>query len=317
MPLLRHRVGQPLSELRAVDFSPEWASDSHRASNKVFRTGLIGQCANPGCRSGWLHLFRKRSTPILEEGWTCSPECTEARVQWALRRELDGCGIGLEMHRHRIPIGLVMLEQGWITRRQLREALESQREAGSGRLGEWLIRQRATDEVAITRALGLQWSCPVLAVESHNLAVLAGVVPRLFLDAFGALPLRIAAGRLLYLGFEQRLDPVLAFAIASMTGLRVESGIVRSSLFRPALARLLKEAFPTAQLAEAISETAAAHLMARSIERIQPVKSRILRVHDLMWLRMWLSNQTDSVPRTASICDVICSIGGSERSLDD
>jgi hypothetical protein len=309
MPLLDRRGGQPSSESRGRDFSPSRESDSLSAPNRFFRPGLIGQCSNPGCSSGWLHLFRKRLTPIFEGGWTCSPECTEARVQWALRRELDGCGIAHEAHPHRIPLGLLMLEQGWITRLQLRDALQSQREAGAGRLGEWLIRLGATDEATVTRGLGLQWSCPVLSVDSHDLVSLAPLVPRLFLDAFGALPLRIAAGKLLYLGFEQRLDVVLALAIGRMTGLRVESGIVCSSVFRPALVRLLGETFPGAQLAEAVSETAAAHLIARSIERSQPVNSRIVRVHDLMWLRMWLSRETDAVPRSASVRDVICSIG--------
>ncbi len=230
-------------------------------------------------------------------------------MQWALRRELDGRGVVQEKYCHRIPLGLLMLEKGWITRRQLREALEAQRQAGSGKLGEWLIRQRATDEITVTRALGLQWSCPVLGIESYELAALAPLVPRLFLDAFGALPLRVPAGKLLYLGFEQRLDLVLALAIGRMTGLRVESGIVCSSLFRPALARLLRESFPAAQLAEAVSETAAAHLIARSIERNQPVNSRMVRVHDLIWLRTWKIRENDSVPRTASVRDLICSIG--------
>jgi len=230
-------------------------------------------------------------------------------VQWALRRELDGRGVAQEMYRHRIPLGLLMLEKGWITSRQLREALEAQRQAGSGKLGEWLIRQRATDEITVTRALGLQWSCPVLGTESCDPAALAPLVPRLFLDAFGALPLRVPAGKLLYLGFEQRLDLVLALAIGRMNGLRVESGIVRSSLFRPALARLLQESFPATQLAEAVSETAAAHLISRSIERDQPMDARIVRVHDLIWLRMWKIRENDSVPRAASVRDLICSIG--------
>jgi hypothetical protein len=309
MSLLSSRAVQRFSESQEGDFSPAWACDSHPAPNRFFRPGLIGRCANAGCRSARLHLFRKRSTPVFEGGWTCSPECTEARVQWAIRRELDGRGLSNEMHHHRIPLGLMMLEQGWITYRQLREALESQRAAGSGRFGDWLIRQRASDEATVTRALGLQWSCPVLAIETHDLVALTSMAPRLFLDAFGALPLRISAGKILYLGFEQCLDPVLAFAIRRMTGLRVESGIVCSSRFRPALGRLLKEAFPTVQLAEAVSETVAAHLLARSIERIQPVDSRIVRVHDFVWLRMRLLRETDSVPSTTSVCDVVCSIG--------
>ncbi len=136
-----------------------------------------------------------------------------------------------ESHRHRIPLGLVMLEQGWITSGQLRQALDAQRVAGAGRLGHWLVRQQGVSEQLVTRALGLQWSCPVLPLEFHDAEALTVLVPRLFVDAFGALPLRVAAGRLLYLGFEDRLDPVVALAVERMSGLRVESGLVQESLF--------------------------------------------------------------------------------------
>ena len=91
---------------------------------------------------------------------------------------------------------------------------------------------RAVSEQLVTRALGLQWSCPVLGLELHDAERLTALLPRLFVDAFGALPLRVAAGKILYLGFEARLDPVLALAVERMTGLRVESGLVQESLFR-------------------------------------------------------------------------------------
>jgi hypothetical protein len=308
MPLLIRRTNQA-TESQEADSSPAWGNDSHPSSNGFFHPSLIGQCANQGCRSGWVHLFRRRATPVFEGGWTCSPECSEARVQWALRRELDGRVLAQETHRHRIPLGLLMLEQGWITRRQLRAALDAQKSARSGRLGDWLVQQHATDEATVARALGLQWSCPVISVDSLNSAALASVMPRLFLDAFGALPLRVAGDKLLYLGFEQALDPVLAFAIGRMTGLRVESGIVPSSLFHPALGGMLKEKFPPVQLAEAVSESAAAHLLARSLERVQPRNARLVRVHDCMWLRMWLSRDTGALPHISSVCDVVCSIG--------
>ena len=77
-------------------------------------------------------------------------------------------------------------------------------------------------------------------MEFHDAEGLTALVPRLFVDAFGALPLRVAAGKILYLGFEDRLDPALALAVERMTGLRVESGLVRESLFGPAHARMLK-----------------------------------------------------------------------------
>lgn len=273
------------------------------------RRSLLATCANPVCASGWLHLWRSHSTPVFEGGWNCSASCTRARVQAAVWREMDGASSVEESHRHRIPLGLTMLEQGWITAGQLRQALDAQKVAGSGRLGHWLVRQQGVSEQLVTRALGLQWTCPVLPVEFHDAEALTVLLPRLFVDAFGALPLRIAAGKLLYLGFEDRLDPVMALAIQRMTGLRVESGLVQSSLFRPAHARMLSARFPPVELVEAGSEQAVVHVLGKAIEKARPVESRLVRVHDCLWLRMGLRSQSGPLPEHASIQDLICSIG--------
>jgi hypothetical protein len=280
------------------------------------RSGLFETCANPGCSSGWLHLWRSRQTPVFEGGWSCSAECTAAQVRLAVRRELEGRALlGQENHRHRIPLGLVMYKEGWITSTQLHQALDAQKVAGAGRLGQWLVRQQGVSEQLVTRALGLQWSCPVLPLEFHDAEALTGLVPRLFLDAFGALPLRVAAGKLLYLGFADRLDPVLALAVERMSGLRVESGLVAESLFGPAHSRMLNAKFPPVELIEAGSEPALVYVLAKSIEQARPVASKLVRVHDCLWLRMWLrqpgglSLGRGSISDSNSTQDLICSVG--------
>jgi hypothetical protein len=115
----------------------------------------------------------------------------------------------------------------------------------------------------------------VLPFELHDPSALTSLVPRLFVDAFGAVPLRVAAGKLLYLGFEDRLDPVLALAIERITGLRVESGLVQGSLFRQAHARMLSEKFPPAELIEPGGEPALVHALSKAIERVRPANARL------------------------------------------
>jgi hypothetical protein len=149
----------------------------------------------------------------------------------------------------------------------------------------------------------------VLPLEFHDAEALTALMPRLFADAFGALPLRVAAGKLLYLGFEERLDPVLALAVERMTGLRVESGLVQGSLFRPAHTRLLSAKFPPVELIEASSEPAAVRVLSKAIEKAQPAESRLVRAHDCLWLRMQLRAQAGPLPEAAAIEDLICSIG--------
>jgi hypothetical protein len=273
------------------------------------KAGLFEVCANPGCRSGWLQLWRRRSVPVFESGWTCSAECTAARVHAAVVRELDGHSAGHESHHHRIPMGLLMLENGWITHTQLRKALEAQKEHGTGRLGEWLVKHGAVNEAMVTRALALQWSCPVLPIEFHDTAAMTSVMPRLFMDAYGALPLQVAGTRVLYLGFEASLDPVLALALERMTGMRVESGILQQSSFRPAHAEMLEAKFPTVELVQASSQSAAVRVLARSVERARPTASRLVRVHDWLWLRMFLHTQKMPLAENHAVQDIVCSIG--------
>jgi hypothetical protein len=314
MPILSRNEGLPLngrSRLARAEpaLDPALGGRVPGAEAAADRSAFFETCANPGCASGWLHLWRSRQAPVFEGGWSCSAPCTASLVAAALSRELEGGGGAQQGHRHRIPLGLLMLEQGWLSAGQLRRALDAQRGAGSGRLGHWLTRREGVSEQLVTRALGLQWSCPVLPAEFNDAEALAVLLPRLFVEALGALPLRLAAGRLLYLGFEDRLDPVAALAVERMSGLRVECGLVRESLFGPAHRRMLSARFPSADLIEAGSEPALARALAGAIERARPVASRLARVHEYLWLRMWREAQTGPIPERNSIQDLICWIG--------
>lgn len=275
------------------------------AASATGHHSLLRNCSNPDCDSGWLHLWRGREAPVFEKGWCCSPRCTAARIQEAIRREMDARGASVELHRHRIPLGLTMLEQGWITPEALRAALDAQRSTGSGRIGEWLVRQRSATEAQVTRALGRQWGCPVLGLDLGVPEDLTSLLPRFFMDAFGALPFRVAAGKILYLGFEDRMDRALALAVERMTGLRVEIGLIEGSAFRPAQERTLRASFPRVELVETSVEQSLAMALAAAIEDAQPVEARLVRIHDCFWLRMWHSLQSGPVPTRGSIRDLI------------
>jgi hypothetical protein len=229
-----------------------------------------------------------------------------------VRREMEGRTIGEGFttagHRHRIPLGLVMLEQGWITSEQLKKAVEAQRAAGEGRLGDWLMASQGVPEQLVTRGLSLQWNCPVLTLDRHDPDRMAAVLPRLFVEAFGALPLRVAGNTILYCGFEDRLDPVLTLAVERMTGLQVEAGLVRGSLFQSAQRRLLEAAFPRAELVEADSELPLVRTLARAVERVRPIQSKLVRVHDCLWLRMWTEASVSSNLEGTAVEDVIVSL---------
>ena len=258
--------------------------------------GLTSICSHPGCSSGWLRLWRSRQAPVFEGGWLCSPECARARIRAAVMRELQGHGEPPVAHRHRVPLGLILLSQGAISPAQLRAALARQRTAG-GRLGRWLECEHGIDPRSITRGLGTQWGCPVLSLANHSLDQSAPLAPRLLLDAFGFLPLRQPGAALVYVGFEDRVDRCVSFAVERMTGLRVEAGLIDGREFASAHRRLLAAPFPAARMVEAAGAEALAETFAQRFEQARPVEARLVRMHDYFWLRLWSQVKRDGEAR--------------------
>src|ERR1700748_3372513 len=154
-----------------------WGEDKYRPSkNSVGLDGLAlpaslvhtptrRLCSNAACMSSWTMPWRNRRRPVFEGQWGCSGRCVLAMVRAAVRREQGESGVTASMlspHRHRVPLGLLMLAQGWITHPQLQRALAAQRESGSGKIGEWLLSECGVEAELVTRGLSMQWGCPVL-----------------------------------------------------------------------------------------------------------------------------------------------------------
>ncbi len=279
--------------------------------------GLMPECANPSCSMGWTRILRRRATPIFEGEWMCSEHCIRERVMKMLRLETQP-GKGYEPqtpHQHRVPLGLVLLAQGWITHPQLKAALEAQQRSGRGRIGTWLMSEYGLKEERITKALSLQWSCPVVTVEGFEPIRMAMVAPSYFSEQIGAVPLRIAGGKILYLAFEDHVDVSAAMAIEKMSGLRVECGLMDGSHIQQARRRLSNAAF--APLKQPIVEdmNALSDDIARRIESARPYESRLARVHQQFWLRMWhrrpAEDQVGDLPITPSaVSDVLYTLNG-------
>lgn len=300
MPFLdRRNDGQNIDALL-------WAGDEYKSATSqedgLYGTGLPASlahahrrhCGNADCTSGWTMPWRSRRRPVFEDQWGCGGRCVLAMVRDALRREIgDGGAAAVKTpHRHRVPLGLLMLAQGWITHLQLRQALEAQRQNGRGRIGEWLVSECGLSTEQISRGLGMQWNCPVLGIEGFSPEAMALVMPGIFVEKFGLLPLRAAGGRILYLAFEDRLDASVALAVEQMTGIKVECGILNEVQFRVARTRLLQcDTVETKIEATSDADTLAGRITA-ILEQKQPLASRLVRLHKYYWLRLWLENGT-------------------------
>ena len=250
---------------------------------------LMNTCMNVDCKTSWLRLWRRRNVPRFEGQWACSADCMRLLIQEAVERELgDGAPLEPQKHKHRIPLGLLMLSLGWITQEQLRRALDAQRAAGGkARIGKWLMQQCNLSEEQVTRALSMQWGCPVLSLSGHQPETVSTLIPRVLLDTYGMVPLRNSSSRLAYLAFEDRVDSSVALAVERMSGIHIEAGVVTGSQFLRVHERMMRAPFPKAQLLEAKSSSTVAKELAAVIERVRPHQAKLVRMHRYFWLRVW------------------------------
>ncbi len=282
------------------------------------RSALVGslfpRCGNHRCATGWIRLWRSRRIPVFEGQWACSEECLEELVARAVRREMDGRDTPPVPWTHRVPMGLMLVEQGEITSGQLHAALEGQRkEAATGeasRLGEWLLRSGVLSESVLTRALSAQWNCPVFSLEAFEPAEVVAVLPRLLSEAFGALPVRAPGGKHLDVAFAGRVDRSLCYALERMTGLRVFAGIALDSEFRIAQQRLFSVRPVATRHLEAANSWVLVRAMTRWIETVRPEEARLVRLHDYYWLRIWRRGpRRGSLPASATVEDMLATLG--------
>lgn len=310
MPFLGKNT--PEAMLRSVQEFRQGTPAITAGENRRKSPSMFPVCANPGCTSGRFRLWRNRQAPVLEGGWACGPDCMRVMVRGIITREMDGREAQPVAHRHRVPLGLVMLAQGWITHAQLKTALEAQKQAGVGRLGAWLVEHHGVDEQLVTRGLGVQWNCPVFSLDGHHADLIAPLVPRLFIDTFGILPVRVTSSRNLHIGFEENIDRCVSFAVERMTGLPVEAGLVHGPDFRRAHRQMLAAAYPKTRIIEANGVEALTRTLAGIIEEAKPVEAKLVRIHDFFWLRMWRSAAALShrlaVPPREAVEDVLCSL---------
>ncbi len=304
MPFLARSLDLPSVDLQHSGHNgPDWRtplrSDTYSRSEAMpdalfggksgafDRTGGM-RCGSPECRTPRPMPWRSRRRPIFEDVWGCSKKCTLAIVQAAIRRKSEESRTSAvsESHRHRVPLGLVLLGQGWITHAQLQNALGTQRLQG-GRIGECLLLE-GIEGTRITRGLGIQWGRPVLTIAGLDSQKMALVMPQVFIERFGAVPLRTAGARMLYVGFESSLDASLTFSLEQMTGLKVEDGILQTEDWGFARAQFENADFVSTKSVPALDIDSLGSEIALILERERPVYSRLVKVHQFFWLRLWL-----------------------------
>jgi hypothetical protein len=188
----------------------------------------------------WRAILKPPRGVLLHKQWLCSPECLNKVLEQFLMPVIDATRPIRETKSHRFPLGLVMHSLGLVSKESLQSALQAQREAGQGRVGDWLQRQGAVTEPQITQALGVQWSLPVYPLERwERLLAWAHLLPAGLLHSFQMLPVHyLPASGLLYVAFSGRVDYTALYAIEQMLDYRTQPCIAQESQITSALEAL-------------------------------------------------------------------------------
>jgi hypothetical protein len=240
-------------------------------------------CAGP--QNVWQRLRFHRSGAFLDGKFYCQSRCLEAALISQISR-LRAMAQAVQPP-NRIPLGLLMVARGKLTHSEVRAALEAQRRARYGKIGDWLEKLGFASEQDVTSALALQWGSPL--VSSFNLAIVdtAGNIPLPILEAFQMLPASYAAAtQTLYLAFGERVDHAALFAIEKTLACRTQACVASRKQIAHQLESMRQMnrpgdvEFVTHDLGEM------ARITSSYVNRVSPQDVRLSRIGHFIWLRL-------------------------------
>ncbi|MDE1161717.1 MAG: hypothetical protein PW792_07190 [Acidobacteriaceae bacterium] len=292
-------VPQFADELFAEDvWKASWSPSSAALTvEPVVAAGLLAEsarvvCGQEGCASR-SSFWKKSGRPVFDGRWVCSSSCAKHLVGEIVRRQ-NRTAKALEetgTHRHRIPLGLLLVDLQLVTPLQLQCALEAQRAAGRGLIGDWLMDICGVSPEKITKAVAAQWNRPVLSNVSLTAESMALTMPAVLRQEARMAPLRLAGGKILYAAFAGAVDYAASVALERMNGVRVECGLLSQIEFSQTEVRL--DAADSVECRELTFEdsTDLVERVVKVLFQTQPVASKLVPVHGKWWLRMWLERQ--------------------------
>ncbi len=281
--------------LKPLTWSAHWIK-RHPFESSEPPCALVS-CSRP--RSLWQRL-RRRHHPegtFLQGVFYCRPQCLETALLGQLSR-LRGM-VPSPPPPNRIPLGLLMVARGKLTYLEVRAALEAQRRARYGKIGEWIEKLGFASEQEVTTALGLQWGCPVASSFDPSTIHSPGSIPLPILEAFQMLPLNyVASTNTLYLAFGERVDHAALYAIEKILDCRTQPCVAgRKSIARQldAMRQLPRPSDVEFGPMNNLSEMA--RIASSYTARLTPEKVRLSRIGRFIWLRLEVASDVGSKAR--------------------
>jgi len=247
-------------------------------------------CLDPGCtfmRRMWRQAKWWNGSICFQGHSYCAPQCFERAASLCFAGFCTPALLELPV-RHRVPLGLLMLERGQLTNHQLRLALEAQKTNGRGRIGEWLETLGFVTEPQVTAALAVQWACPVFASSSIPDMKAARLLPHRLLFSFRMCPVQfVEQTRTMYVSFSERVDYGALYAIEQMLECRTEPGLVGGRVMDRFLEQLVDERGPGDLLFEGWRDPAdMARITCGYVLKFGAEEVRVVRFGSYIWARL-------------------------------
>ncbi len=248
---------------------------SRNWTSSVWRRIFPPRCTRADCVSG---SFIWHRTPMIQmdDRWLCSARCMEAEARTAF----EHMSMPKEpVARHRVPLGLLMLARGFLSEEQLQTVLAAQRQARQGKIGYWAQRLNFATERQVLTALSLQWSCPVLALQTPPDFTCTEMIPWKLLQSLRMMPVRfIRSTGLVYIALCEGIDHAALLAIEQMLRCHVvpclvsdhemDGWIERKSSWRAPGVQVFNQTSGTAEMAR-ITASYAGRLSANQIQIVR------------------------------------------------
>jgi hypothetical protein len=241
----------------------------------------------------WRHLRGRVPAVQLEGSRYCLERCLERALRDALQR-VHGI-VRKPVASHRVPLGLLLLSRQQISVEQLRAALEAQRAASRGRIGEWLQALGFASQDQITAALARQWSCPVLRAPSAiPRSTCAPRIPLPLLEAFIMVPVHyVKSTETLHIAFGEGIDYSILYAIEQMTGCRTEPCMAIPSFVHANLESLCLHRAENEIFFDHVSDLAEISRIIRSYcSRLTASEIRLAACGPYLWVRLLRTSHT-------------------------
>jgi hypothetical protein len=184
----------------------------------------------------WRRLRGKPEKILLRGTWYCAESCLEKALSETIQ-QLQLAARSSTAPPHRIPLGLMLLSRQQVTPERLRIAVEAQRFAGHGKIGEWLQSLGFANEQQITAALARQWACPIRRTLPSELWLSrAPKLPVFLLHSSAMIPIEyVESTGTLHMAFGEGVDRNMLYSIEQMLGCRTEACLIVPSLLQQSL----------------------------------------------------------------------------------